>query len=148
NPFSHDFKDWIDRNIYFIMETTGNKDIIHLLEEIKPAHSILVPHTVLELLLPLLNDWSVQISNLELILNNIRDGLIVIDMDKNIKFINDTASKIIDIPKESAARQPIKQVIPNTRLPNVLRNRLKEVNQKLSLRNGKQIVSARIPLIN
>lgn len=147
-PFAHDFKDWIDRDIDFIMETTGNKDIIHLLEEIKPPHSILVPHTVLELLLPLLNDWSVQISNLELILNNIRDGLIVIDMDKNIKFINDTASKIIDIPKESAARQPIKQVIPNTRLPNVLRNRLKEVNQKLSLRNGKQIVSTRIPLIN
>src|SRR5690625_6538471 len=131
-PIDHSFTNWMDKDVDFILETTGEQKIIRLLAEVKREDSVLIPKTFFELLFPLMNDWNEQISNLELILNNLRDGLIVVDSEKKIKFMNDTASEIIGISKDASAGQPIQQLIPNTRLPNVLQNQLKEVNQKRS----------------
>src|SRR5699024_12753731 len=42
----------------------------------------------------------------------------------------------------------IGETIENTRLPEVLKHKRKEVNQKLFLENGKKVFTTRIPVIN
>src|SRR5699024_9559031 len=102
----------------------------------------------LDLIYHLLTLCTQQIQNLELILNNIRDGLIVVNEQEQIQYMNQAASKIIDVDRMKAHDVLIKDVIQNTRLPKVLQNQKKEVNQKLQLANQRMIVTTRIPLIN
>ena len=146
-PISSSVSDWLDADIDFVLETTGNRNIIKLFHQMKTNITI-IPRSVLQLLLPFVAEWSVQINNLELILNNIRDGLIVVNNLEKIQFINDAACEIIGVQKEKTHGSSIKELIKNSRLPNVLQNQRKEVNQKLNLTNGKQIISTRVPLIN
>lgn len=148
-PVSSSISDWVNTNtnIDFVLETTGNRNFIKLFNQNKIDFTM-IPRHVLQLLLPFVTEWSVQINNLELILNNIRDGLIVVNNVEKIQFINDAACKIIGVQKENSQERSIKEIIKNSRLPKVLQNQQKEVNQKLNLINGKQIISTRVPLIN
>ncbi|MEI3611764.1 sigma-54 interaction domain-containing protein [Pseudogracilibacillus sp. SO30301A] len=146
-PISMSVSDWIDTDIDFVLETTGDRKFIKLFKQ-KRTKLTIISQNILQLLLPFVAEWSVQINNLELILNNIRDGLIVVNNEEKIQFINDAACKIIGIQKEKSHERAIKEIIKNSRLPNVLQNQQKELNQKLNLTNGKQIISTRVPLIN
>ena len=146
-PVSSSVSDWIDTDIDFVLETTGDRKYLKLFKQ-KRTNLTIIRQYVLQLLLPFVAEWSVQINNLELILNNIRDGLIVVNNEENIQFINDAACEIIGIQKEKSYEKSIKEIIKNSRLPKVLQNQQKELNQKLHLTNGKQIISTRVPLIN
>ena len=84
----------------------------------------------------------------DLILNSTHDGMIVIDNDSRITFLNNSAAKMIEVQKEDVIGAPIQQVIPTSKLPNVLRTRSTEVNQELILKNGKKIITTRIPMVN
>src|SRR5690625_1656 len=89
-----------------------------------------------------------EIINLQLIFNNIRDGLIVIDRNENIQFINKAAKKILGVSNQKINGDHIRKYIKNSKLPNVLRSQQKEVNQSFVLDNNKKIITTRIPLIN
>lgn len=147
-PVTSSIEAHLDEDIDFVMETTGKEKVDALFSSKTKMTPILIPKSVLELLLPFIHEWSLQINNLELILNNIRDGLIVVNNLEKVKLMNDAASEIIGIEKEKALGKGIKQLIANTRLPNVLQNQEKEVNQKFDLANGKQIITTRVPLID
>src|SRR5699024_351781 len=82
-----------------------------------------------------------------LILNTIRDGLIVIDRKGYIRLMNDAALNIVEENKQIIGSH-VTEIIPHSRLLNVLHSRTKEINQKFTLRNGREIVTTRIPLIN
>jgi PAS domain S-box-containing protein len=74
--------------------------------------------------------------------------MIVIDKDTIIQFVNDKTAEILGVKKRELLGKKIRDIIDNSRLPAVLKTKEKEVNQKFSLRNGKQIISTRIPLIS
>ncbi len=76
------------------METSGNERIERYISE-RNVHAKFIRKHILEMLLPFVYSWSEQISNLELILNNIRDGLIVIDDEAKINLMNKAAKEII-----------------------------------------------------
>src|SRR5699024_4604327 len=123
-----------------------------VLEELFNANhnAVVIPGTVAYIISELfeekeilLDRLSTQAINQELILQNIRDGMIVINTEGIIDFVNQSAEKILGIKKKN-----ICEVIKNTRLTHVLKSRRKEVNQKLLLENGKKVVATRIPIIN
>src|SRR5699024_11717109 len=88
-----------------------------------------------------LDELRTQAINQELILQNIRDGMIVINTEGIIDFINPSANKILGVDKEKVKGKYIGEIVNNTRLPHVLKSRRKEVNQKLLLENGKKVVA-------
>lgn len=139
-------KSLLQEKIDIILETTGNRQLEQFLIKQK-CDAIIIRKTILEMLLPFVYSWSEQINNLELILNNIRDGLIVVNDEAKIKLMNKTAKEIIGI-KEDVVGVHIRDIIKNSRLPNVLESLEKEVNQKFTLENGKKIITTRIPLVN
>lgn len=137
----------LDEDIDIILETSGNERIERYISE-RNVHAKFIRKHILEMLLPFVYSWSEQISNLELILNNIRDGLIVIDDEAKINLMNKAAKKIIGIDQEDVLGIDIRDIVKNSQLPNVLQNLEKEVNQKFTLENGKEIISTRVPLVN
>src|SRR5690625_6617656 len=56
-----------------------------------------------------------EIINLQLIFNNIRDGLIVIDRNENIQFINKAAKKILGVSNQKINGDHIRKYIKNSK---------------------------------
>ncbi|MBO1004316.1 sigma-54-dependent transcriptional regulator [Pseudogracilibacillus auburnensis] len=139
---------WLDEKLDYIIETNDDEKVIKYINEHKQEKTILIQASILRTIKPLLIERNIQFNNLELILNNIRDGLIVVNNEEIVQFMNKAASEITGVNKDSATGEHIKHIVKNTRLPKVLQNQKKEVNQKLTLENGKQIITTRIPLIN
>lgn len=154
-PTSTHWKEWLTQSIDIIIEATGDERVLEELLAQKESKTIVIPGTVAYIISELfeekeslLDRVKTEMNNQELILNNIHDGMIVIDNQEVIQFVNKSAEKIMNFAKENVEGKKIYEIIPNSRLPHVLRSQRKELNQKLILNNEKKVISTRIPLIN
>lgn len=150
-----DWKDWIDKEIDIIFEATGDQAVLEELIRSKREQTVVVPGSVAYIISELVDEKDAllerikqQSDNQELILNHIRDGMIVIDRNEVIQFVNEKAAEIIGLQKDMFIGKRIRDVIKNSRLPIVLQTKEKEINQKFPLENGKKIIATRIPLIS
>src|SRR5699024_2577588 len=96
---------------------------------------------------PILNEKKLHMMNIELILNQIQDGIIFVNIDGNIQMMNKAARSMVGV-KADPIGQAILQVIPNSKIPEVLQTQRKELHKKLRLQNGREIISSRLPLRN
>ncbi|WP_449355725.1 sigma 54-interacting transcriptional regulator [Virgibacillus natechei] len=154
-PIDTNWKNWIDQNIDIIIEATGDEHVLAEMMELRNRNTVIIPGTVAYIISELFDEKEsllerirLQMNNQELILNNIRDGMIVINNQEIVQFVNKSAERIVARTKEKCEGQHIRDVIPNTRLPQILVSKRKEVNQKLFLENDKKIITTRIPIIN
>ncbi|WP_099158454.1 sigma 54-interacting transcriptional regulator [Virgibacillus ndiopensis] len=154
-PVGVNWKEWIHKDLDIIIEATGNEQVLEELLETKNRKTVVIPGSVAYIIAELfeekeklLDRIKLQMSNQELILNNIRDGMIVINNEEIVQFVNKSTERIVGVSKKDFEGKPIKDIIEHTRLPHVLRSRRKEVNQKLVLENGKKVITTRIPVIN
>lgn len=85
---------------------------------------------------------------LPLVCNDLEDGLIIIDNQEVIRFINSAAAELLEKTKRDIIGETIKNVIPHTRLPAILETRTKELNHTFILEDGEEIMTSRFPLIN
>ncbi|MDP4104516.1 MAG: sigma-54-dependent Fis family transcriptional regulator [Bacillota bacterium] len=83
----------------------------------------------------------------DLIFNSTDDGMVVINNKGIITLFNKRAEEIMGIKKEEALGKDISEVIFETRLPLILSTRRTESNQEMVLKNGKKIITTRIPII-
>ncbi|RLL85559.1 sigma-54-dependent Fis family transcriptional regulator [Mesotoga sp. BH458_6_3_2_1] len=83
----------------------------------------------------------------EKILNSLIEGIIVVDSDETIAFINDEALNILGVDGEEAVGAPVREIIPNTRLHIVLKSGEAELNRIQYLKE-KTIVTSRFPIVN
>src|SRR5699024_10026733 len=78
----------------------------------------------------------------------IHDGMIVINDQGIVQFVNKRAEEIVGHSKVQFEQKNIKDIITTTRLPHVLHSREKEINQKLLIESGKNIITTQMPIIN
>lgn len=154
-PTDDNWKNWLGKEIDIIMEATGDEKVLEELIEKKSGKTVVIPGTVAYIISELFNEKEalfnsirLQMKNQNLILDNIRDGMIVVNNKGIVEFVNLSAERIVGLAKQQFEGKHIRDVIPNSRLPDVLRDQKKEVNQKLVLENEKQIIATRIPIIN
>ncbi|GAA0602831.1 sigma-54-dependent Fis family transcriptional regulator [Virgibacillus siamensis] len=154
-PTGENWRDWIHKDIDIVIEATGNEDVLNDLLETTSRSTVVIPGSVAYIVSELLEEkellvkrLQLQSENQELILNNIRDGMIVINDQEQVQFVNKSAERITDVAKDHFIGKNIKNVIAGTRLPHVIRSRRREVNQKLVLENGKKVITTRMPIIN
>ncbi|MCF3941718.1 sigma 54-interacting transcriptional regulator [Oceanobacillus alkalisoli] len=150
-----DWRAWVDKSIDIIIEATGDQTVLEELIRSRREQTVVVPGSVAYIISELVDEKDVLLEQIkqqsddqELILNHIRDGMIVIDKEENIQFVNEKAAEIVGHPKDAFIGKHIRHIIKNSRLPNILQTKEKEINQKFPLENGKQIISTRIPLIS
>ncbi|WP_284140346.1 MULTISPECIES: sigma 54-interacting transcriptional regulator [unclassified Virgibacillus] len=156
-PIGYDWEKWLHdhEEVDIIVEATGDEKVLEALLKARGSKTIVIPGSVAYIISELfdekealLSKLKLQTYNQELILNNIKDGMIVVDKDGVVKFVNKSAEKIVGVNKSDFIGNPVREIISDSRLPIILRNRRKEVNQKLFLENGKKVITTRIPIIN
>ena len=150
-----DWREWMDKNIDIVMEATGEEQVLNEIIETRNKETVVIPGSVAYIISELVDEKTQlleqiqqQMDNQELVLNHIRDGMIVIDKQQIIQFVNKSAEDIVGYKREDFIGKNIRKIIKNSRLPDVIESREREVNQKFKLDNGKQIISTRIPLIS
>lgn len=144
-----------NENINFIIEATGNDEVIQQLLQEKPSGMVIIPGAVAHLISELVEEKEVLISRLKeetykqhTIFNSMNDGVIVIDINEKIILFNKTAAEITKFPKEKAVGLRINEVIPSSKLPRTLNTREIESNQEQVLENDIKIITTRIPIID
>ncbi|MDD7795959.1 sigma 54-interacting transcriptional regulator [Clostridium sp. 'White wine YQ'] len=83
----------------------------------------------------------------EQILDSLPIGIVVIDINSNITYINDYALKIFGIEHSSAIGKPIEDSVENTKLPSVIASPQKQFGQIQHI-NGRIITVNRSPIIS
>ncbi|WP_404452961.1 sigma 54-interacting transcriptional regulator [Virgibacillus necropolis] len=151
----NDWRKWINDDLDIIIEATGDEAVLKEIVEARPRETVVIPGSVAYIIAELMEEkesllerLKMETTNQELILNNIRDGMIVVNENGIVQFINKSAERIIGVAKTNFISQRVQDVIENSRLPLVLQSRRREVNQKLILENDKKIITTRIPIIN
>ena len=153
-PTDRDWRDWIHRDIDIVIEATGSDEVFEEIRSERKLTTVLIPGSVAYITSELLEEkeslvrkLKQQTENQHLILNSIHDGMIVITDNGNVSFMNRSAERILEMDRNRVVGQPVKGIIPGSRLPHLLQSREKEINQKLELDNGKKVITTRIPMI-
>lgn len=139
-----DWREWMDRNIDIVMEATGEEKVLNEIIEIRNKETVVIPGSVAYIISELMDEKTQlfeqiqqQMDNQELVLNNIRDGMIVIDKQQIVQFVNKSAEDIVGHNREDSIGKNISEVIKNSRLPDVIESREREVNQNTDLNEVK-----------
>lgn len=150
-----DWKEYIKDDIDIIIETTGSSAVLKELMEEKPEHAVIVPSSMAYLISELMSEKQQLIQILkeqtykhDRIFNATNDGMIFINMDEEVVLFNRSAAKMVGCSQKDAIGRHIREVIPNTKLPDILRSREPEFNQKQFLNQQIQIVTTRLPIID
>lgn len=81
------------------------------------------------------------------ILQSIHEGIIAINNQGYVSTINEAAYKILEIePKQKGAQRHILDILPNTKLLDVLEEGKNQFNQELTIGEN-QIIASRIPIL-
>jgi two-component system, CitB family, sensor kinase len=80
----------------------------------------------------------------EAMLHGIREGVVAVDRAGQITVVNDEARRLLGLPP-GLAGWPVREIIPHSGLPRVLRSGKPEADQSTQL-NGRWIVVSRIPV--
>lgn len=152
---STEWKEWIHHNIDIVVNVTGEEDLFEKMIELFPRKTIIIPGSVANIIYELIhekttltNEVKVQASRLELILNHMNDGMIVVNKDEQVQLLNRRAEQILGKKERDYKGKHVKELLKTSRLSHVLRSQRKELNQKTILDNGKKVIASRIPIIN
>lgn len=152
---STNWKDWVHHEIDIVVEVTGEEDLLEEIMDAFPRKTIVIPGSVANIIYELIHEKAylmdevkVQANRLELILNHMNDGMIVVNKKEEVQLLNRRAEQILEKKEKVHKGKHIKELLKTSRLPNVLRSQRQELNQKTILDNGKKVIASRIPIIN
>lgn len=152
---NQDWRTYLTNDLHMIFDLTGQPEVFQELLNVKPSHIVLIPGSVANMLVRLLNekDYFLQKTREEshkhqLIFNSIEEGMIGIDAKGKINFFNKSAERMIDVSNSDAIGKNIYEVIPSSALPRIFESGRIELNKELVLNNGSKIVTSRFPIVD
>ncbi|WP_249594805.1 sigma-54 interaction domain-containing protein [Peribacillus frigoritolerans] len=154
-PTVTNWRKGLERDLDIIFDTTGDPSVYKKIKRDMGEQTILIPGSVALIMTKLFEEKNRLISKLEntsakmdLILNTTSEGMVVIDHEGFIIMFNDSAERASDTKREDVIGRHIKDFIPTTGLLRVMQTNQKEVNQEITLGNGMELITTRIPLVN
>ena len=82
------------------------------------------------------------------ILDALDEGLLAIDANSQVSYLNQAASQILQIDQVKAVGRPLSEVYPQSTIPRVMRTRKAEYNISLKSITHVSVISDRLPLLN
>lgn len=154
-PTVTNWSEGLDGDLDIIFDTTGDPTVYSKIKRDMSDQTILIPGSVALIMTKLFEEKNRLINKLEntsakmdLILNTTSEGMVVIDHDGFIIMFNDSAERASDTKREDVIGKHIKDFVPSTGLLRVMETNQKEVNQEITLTNGMELITTRIPLVN
>lgn len=149
------WKTFLTNDVQIVFDVTGEKKVFEELLKSIPMHTLLIPGSVANLLVGLLNENKQYTQKIQtemyrqrLIFNSIDEGMIGVNRDGVIDFINESACMMLEVSDIDVIGKSIFEIIPDSKLVRVLTSGQSEVNEELILPNGVKIVSSRYPLVS
>lgn len=81
---------------------------------------------------------------LEQVFSSLKQGLIIVDTDNIIRFVNDAYEEIMGIPREKLLNHNAQEAVENSRMHIVLKTGIPELDAMQSVQ-GRQIIADRVP---
>lgn len=149
------WEEFLTEDVDVIFDMTGDYYVYELVLAKKQESMLLVPGEIANIFAKMSHEKEILIEKLkeqtkqgDLILNATHDGMIVVSKEGKILLFNKSAERVVGYKKESVIGKYILEVIPMSKLLRVVRTEQTEVNQELTLENGKKIITTRIPILN
>ncbi|AWC29746.1 sigma-54 interaction domain-containing protein [Bacillus cytotoxicus] len=153
-PTGDHIESFLKKHVDVIFDMTGDEHLHKVLLEKKHEHTLLIPGNIAKIVTKLAHEKEDLIEKLkaqtqqkDLILNSTHDGMIVVNKEGIIKLFNKSAARMTGYTTSEATGKYILEVIPTSKLLRILRTKQIEVNQELTLDNGKKIITTRIPIL-
>ncbi|WP_019415019.1 sigma-54-dependent Fis family transcriptional regulator [Paenisporosarcina sp. TG20] len=154
-PTGTEWQKYLSVDLHIIFDLTGSSVVFEELLNKRPAHTVLIPGALANMLIHLLRekDQLIQTTRKEshkqqLIFNSIEEGMIGIDANGKVNFFNKSANRMTGISVLEAIGKPIYDIIPSSELPRIFETGRIELNRELVLNNGLKIVASRFPIID
>lgn len=149
-----DWRTFISEKLDIIIDVTGDEQVFQDLRDAKSQKTVLIPGSVAFLVSKLMEEKEELIHQYrhasylrELIFNATNDGMVVVNQSGIIIMFNNRAEEMMGVSKEEALGQYVTSIIPQSRLPFILKTRRTEANQEMLLNNGRKIITTRIPIL-
>ncbi|MDP7977098.1 sigma 54-interacting transcriptional regulator [Bacillus multifaciens] len=146
---------FICEDVDVIFDMTDDYSVYEKVLAKKKEDVLLVPGNVANIVVKLAHEKEMLIGKLrdqtqqrDLILNSTHDGMIVVDQEGHVLLFNKSAERMTGYKREEVVNKYILEVIPTSKLLRIIRTKQIEINQELTLDNGKKIISTRIPILN
>ncbi|MDQ0231907.1 sigma 54-interacting transcriptional regulator [Metabacillus malikii] len=144
-----------NKNIHIIYDTTGDTEALKQDLTVKTNNITVIPYqhssiwaTICSGFIESLANLNLEADMLNLIFNTCHDGFIVVDRDENITFINECAQHLIGMLTKSVIGIKVSEVIPTSRITDILKSREMKVNQEIELANKTKVITTYLPLID
>lgn len=154
-PVSKEWRPYLSKDLHMIFDLTGQEEVFRDLLKARPAHTVLIPGSVANMLVGLLHDKDQFIQMIreeshkqQFIFNAVDEGMIGIDANGIINFFNKSAERMTEFSLSEAKGKHINEVIPKSELVRIFETGRTEVNKELILSNGTKIVTSRFPIID
>jgi PAS domain S-box-containing protein len=154
-PVSDHWEVHLTEDLDTVIEVSGDKDLLNQLAEKVPEQVTVIPSSMAYILTTLFNERQELIQKLkdqtyshDRVFNSMNEGMIFIDTNEKIILFNYMAEKMVGISRGKAVGKNVKEVVPNTKLPRILKTRKPEYNKKQTLHDNLQIIASRLPIID
>lgn len=154
-PVQPSLSNQLGEQIDIIIDATGNGDLLTSLKSRDFGKPIVIPVEVaLELIEPVekhvesLKSTQEFAYKLGLTFDHMPEGIITINENGIITYVNQRAEQLTGITASSLINNSIREKFSSSRLLNILQSRKKEINQKVTLANGREVICDYLPLID
>ncbi|MDN7226802.1 sigma-54-dependent Fis family transcriptional regulator [Planococcus sp. N064] len=154
-PVSTDYRDFNKDDVHMVFNVTGSDEVQQQLPLHFPKSTVIIPGGIANVLVRLITEKEHFISLLSeeshkqnIIFNSIEEGMVGIDRNGHINFLNKSASRMLEVKAELAIGRPIHEFITASELPHTYESGRTELNRELVLPNGAKIVSSRFPMVD
>lgn len=152
---AEDWATFLEESPDIIFEVTGKDELFQAVSTRKKKDTVLVNGRVAFILANLIQEKEELIKKSkeeayqhELVFNATDNGMVVIDQTEHLVLYNKAAESMVEVKKEEAIGKHIKDVIPASRLPEILKTGKVESNRRSYLHNGLEIIATRMPITN
>ncbi|ARK31379.1 Arginine utilization regulatory protein RocR [Halalkalibacter krulwichiae] len=148
-----EWKGFLNKEIDFVFEATGNSDVLAELRQHVSSKTMIVSsklsrlfHSLMIEKDQLIQKLNEQTSIQETILNSTYDGMVAIDINEQVLIFNEAAERISGIEATQAIGRPIKQLLPSSGLPRLLKTKQVEHHRRQQFANGTTVITTRVPM--
>lgn len=147
------FYSYLDKKLDVIFDATGEQNVFEELKELKSFNTVLIPGSIANFIMGLIEEKEELIEHisrrkheLDVIFNSTHDAMVAINKDCYITLFNCAAEKILNKRAVEAIGSHVKDIIPNTRLPIIIKSGKAELNQEQDIGSDAKIITNRMPV--
>ncbi len=154
-PVKKSYKEFKRDEFDIVINVSGSSEVQKQLEEYFLQSTVIIPGSIANFIVKLIDEKEHFIKKLSgeshkqnIIFNSIEEGMIGIDEESHIIFMNRSASRMLEQDPDTVIGKHIHELISSSELPRIYETGRIELNRELQLKNGLKIVTSRFPMIN